>query len=57
MGIHLMRVLEFWYPLYYSLKAAGKPDKYKYGEDKYWLTYWAVYGLFTAIEDKLQYVI
>ena len=52
-----MRVLELWYPLYYSVKAAGKPDKYKHGEDKYWLTYWAVYGLFTAIEDKLQYVI
>ncbi len=53
MGITLMKVIELWYPIYYSLKSAGKPDKYKQSEDKYWLTYWVVYALLISIEDKL----
>ena len=35
-------------PAYWSIKAIESPE---YDDDKQWLTYWAIYGLFTLLDQ------
>ena len=42
------------YPMYESVKALRTPGL---DDDKYWLTYWIVYGFFSAIDSQLALIL
>ena len=44
----IVNLVGFFYPAYMSFKAIGTADKQ---DDKQWLTYWIVYGIFDLSEQ------
>ena len=49
----LMILLTFLYPSYKSFTALESAEE---SDDKKWLTYWVVFGVFTAFKDVLLFV-
>ena len=41
-------------PAYWSIKAIESPQ---YDDDKQWLTYWAIYGLFTLLDQFANFIL
>ena len=41
-------------PSYWSIKAIESPE---YGDDKQWLTYWAIYGIFTLLDYFANFIL
>lgn len=62
-GLLILMVLQGWtilvtavtvlYPAVHSIRAIESPDE---EDDKIWLTYWMVFGLFTVAETFLGFV-
>ena len=49
----LVSLTGFVYPAYKSIMALESPDK---DDDKQWLTYWTVYGLFVCLDDWSHWI-
>ena len=49
----LMTFITVFYPAVHSIRAIESPDK---DDDKVWLTYWMVFGLFTTLETFFGFV-
>ena len=45
---HITCIVGVILPAYWSIKAIESPE---YDDDKQWLTYWAIYGLFTLLDQ------
>ena len=41
-------------PAYWSIKAI---ESQEYGDDKQWLTYWAIYGIFTLLDHFANFIL
>ena len=49
----LANVIGFAYPAYKSIKSLESPQT---GDDRQWLTYWTVYGLFVIFDDWSDFI-
>ena len=53
-GKYITCIVGFTLPAYWSIKAIESPE---FDDDKQWITYWAIYGIFTLIDQFANIVL